>query len=237
MAQSTIIVLNTEGLNYVDIRTYLLVYGYIRMNEKYLEFSCDSIPLPIYHICLRFYYIVSLFGKHSKSIKIFGNQRNQMILDKVKGASVFGSHTCYSKYWIHSLSKYIITYKIKINQCQIQYSTICIGISSDDTIIDDNFAINKYMLPWYAFDNWGAQRMFNAMRMKQAYHQGFTKNDIITLILNLKNKTLTIMINDDLDRKHCIENIKTGPDIKYKFAISAWYRGDSLSVIHHSIQT
>ena len=232
-----LVMLNCDGIKYVDMKTYLKVFGYIRSYEKSLK--SKIIPQSIYHICLKYIYIHYFFGVKSESIKLSGHNKQTMIVDKSfgrKAGGVWSTHCIYGKYMFDSISNMIIKYKIKIVASNRKYSTFNIGFASDHNAIDTNFAEQKTDSPWYSFDSWGLIRRYNKQPCyTQNLNSIYAKNDIVIMTLDLKRGSLCYEIGDRNDSKTIIENIERSSDLKYKLALSAWYNGDSLSILDLSV--
>ena len=66
-----------NGNQTVSTRAHCLVFGVIRSHQQKLSMI---IPSPIYFLCLMFYYVQKLFGKHSTNIKVSGDQDETILL-------------------------------------------------------------------------------------------------------------------------------------------------------------
>eukprot|EP01084_Bolivina_argentea_P008730 16335_1 len=226
MNSDKLVLINVNGKCYVDGKSHLIVFGFIRQFEHLL------IPPAIFNMCLKYYYYGLYFDKCSKHIKISGECNETVTVNKGKsninckylGASVYG------QIWFDSMCEKIIICKFQVNQ-SVEECDMVIGITSSIATFGDYFSILD--ANWYAYLNAG-YKMCNPSEIRP-YGQMFLTNDTVTMILNLSTSTLSFEINDK-PQGIAFDNIVKGKDIKYKIAVSAWNNSDSVSIIDFKIK-
>ena len=214
---------------YVNIRTHLTVYGYIRAHFDEYEY-----PSSISMLCLM--YFLRIFDKYTSNITVSGDNNQTITSNDWRIGYGYGS------FWIHSLSKTIIKYKILVNrQSAIEYkSNNTIGITRKDKyLVNESMNYHKDNNIFYDLMNDGVVVAYESERREPIYRVGnddkkldvFQQGDIITMELNLIHGVLKFYVNDD--SKGISVNIKQNENIKYKFFIAILGKNDSFSVIDY----
>ena len=190
----------------------MVVSGYIRNNYK------EDIPSSIITICVM--YFLNLIGKCSSNIILSGvSNQNIVCNDGDLGIA-------YTSFWIHSLSKKVITCKILVNhQSSEKYSSMnSIGITSKDIYLV-NESLQEAGNTYYCLSNDG-----DTIVWPEDIYEYVVVKLIINSIIFINKGIITYYINDDLNGIS-IENIKQDETTKYKLFIQIWAKNDSFTII------
>ena len=123
-----------EDRKFVKKQDYFLVSGFIRLIDCQYQYQYQyqyQCPTSIITLCI--IYFLNFIDKYSSNIIISGDNNETITCNDKRRGNVYGS------FWIHSLSKKIITYKILVNnQSTKKYSSVnSIGITSNDNYLID----------------------------------------------------------------------------------------------------
>ena len=201
-----------------------LVFGFVAEIESELLSKC-VIPRSLRELCFKYYYICEYFAKHGKYI-ILNEIRD--IAWRQKGSDQHS--TIYGHQITDPSDKSIKSYKWTLKLLGFENKNgFFMGIdSSNEEYLENHFTswyYNKHA--FYAFTVTKYKRR-NGYGSKKANHLIFQVNDIVCLELNVKNKTFSIIINDDLDNSAIHENVAI-ENVTYRLAIT-------LTFAHHKVQ-
>ena len=199
--------------------TELLVSGYLRQHEISLS---QIIPPLVVHICLMFHWIPEYFDIISKYVKVSDDKLRIKLISK----TTKNQNTTFGAMRIPSTDTRIYLWTFKI-----------LHKKGDDIIIGISNGSNNNQ-PFHFRDrgkqtfNYGYCGNFKVVNTAfKIYGDDFKENDILKMILDLKKKTLSFMINDK-DQGIAFENIKYSPDIYYKMAVSFEGLTDEIQLIN-----
>ena len=208
-----------------DDATKLLIFGYIR-NMNVTHKISENIPDLICFVTLLYYMVREYFDKPGKGCQI---SEDKLCVTREKWN---GYHsTTYCKLWINSLSKSIVTWKLKIANKQSSPFEMMIGVTSSDTHQSDDFSdcdgVNETV---YAFTSDGHWSCHNGevTRDINSEYMAFTENDEIAFTLDLKNREILFQVNQG-NQNVIWTDIDCDEKIQYKFAVC-------LPDINHSMQ-
>eukprot|EP01084_Bolivina_argentea_P314136 544103_1 len=213
-----------------------LLFGYIREIEKIIRITDSQffvIPDSIIYLCLLHYYSNETF-KHcnTKVIKITENRATMMNTAYGGKSANMRWSTCYGSIKIPSFRKVIYCWRFRIVK-----KTSNMGIGISETIytrknkcfmggkLNSNGARYGY---WHHGFKWDSETHYLVK-----YYTAYGTGDIVEMILNMNNRTLSYAINDDVVNV-AFYDIKTGENIEYCMAISTLYKGDSVSILNYS---
>lgn len=224
--------LSSFNLQKCPLKTKLTVFGFIREVQLLFNDVTDNpyynIPFGINCICLSFYYLHIGWDKQKcdKDLVISGLQDNIVTVAAENRAGA----TVYHINWHESECKGKVTFTIKL----IKISDFFVGFSSFDDLIDDCFVNDERL-------NYGLQSDGDLWVEDISSHHSIIeenrmilelkKNDEVAMTLDLDQKEIYISHNKG-DKIRLFENIETGPNIRYKFAVSFYWAnyGDSVTI-------
>ena len=215
---------NFDRLKFVDERFKCLVYGFTNELNKDSNMSIKEIA----NLCILYYYEMERFIRCSKDIEIIdGDQAGTQNIVNVVNA-VTSWRSAYGEMIIDSIkypnAVYQWTFKINMN-------SVSIGIVSVQDDIENDNSVEGY-LGWhnkfYALGNDGdLESSSQGYPQDTIYKERSTVGDIITMIYNAKNKTLSFIKNETPVKIACKDvDIAT----KYRLAISTWCRGQDETI-------
>ena len=225
--------LSQSSLKRFPIKVQLTVFGFIRETQagfNVVDNPYYNIPFGINHICLTFYY--SNIGwdsnKCSDGLVISGLQDDTVT---VHSTSTDG-YTVYHKHWYHSQLKGFVNFKIQVGQLSDEGDGY-FGFASCDNIINGRF-YSEPEKPNYALQgNDSLWCKFEVEDDSIVDENGDTleQGDQATFTLNLSESKIYFAKNGG-EKKAIFENIESGNDIKYKFAITFFYPhpGDNVTI-------
>ena len=128
----------------------------------------------------------------------------------------------YTNIWIESMSNKMVKWKIKMNKCE---HIICRIVSNDDFY---------HTLPNYGFSTDGQTYTNGEWTMRDMmYKSKLKQRDILTVILNTKDGSISTMRNDN-DLQVVCEGIERSRDIKYKLCFQLG-QDDSVTLVDFEI--
>ena len=213
----------------MDERDKLLIFGYVRNEEKIQKLS--NIPMAILYLCLLYYYEPECFAQaRPDCFRISGDG---LSITNIKFCSIY-EHSIYLNRWIPSNTDMIYKWIFKIE-----------GIDSDVNTIDEPFASIYFGLvskcdkvnpepsdtaitaiPNYGISNRGHRYEnclgeYSKIRDKN-WH--FDKGDTLKYILNLKNNTWSFQKNNGTVLE-IFKTIQKLDETRYKFAVQSTLKG------------
>ena len=209
----------------IDDRTKYAVYGWIRKCEQQLQLQ--NVPKGIADIIILYYRKAEIFDIiDGEGIKLSDDQTSVTFLKLFNGASFYNS---YGLNEISSMNKNKYKWDLRIsNFKEGSLSYIWIGISSTYEIQPDAFSRMKGWCYIASFDGSG----YTTDHMGATTKIPFGKGDKVTFILDLGKETLTLMVNDNIDKSYCFENIKKDIDIKYRLMVTLNGKNNGVQVEH-----
>eukprot|EP01084_Bolivina_argentea_P193173 331454_1 len=218
-----------KQMKQIDNETKNLVFGFIRQKLwKHISNLSNTYGIPelIIYICLTFYYIPESFGICPSHV--IGILSNRTTIIKYGNKHAW-NNTTYGHRIIHSNSNSINKWKIKINTL-FNHESIVIGFTSNNNN-SINYDFSQQYDVNYAWTNKG-KFLQSGNVMNRHSNCKFSQGDIIILTLDLRRLQIIYELNDS-NKKHCVENIAKGNNIKYQLAVSMYHYGDSISIIDH----
>ena len=204
-----------------------LVFGYVRSIQKCYK-SLNTIPVDIIYLCVLFLFQIEQFDIIGSEINV---SKDKSTIIKVKSGkdNCNWLNTSYGKAAILSTSGSIVTWKIKLGT--FDYSgNICMGISSTTNCQDKDFTENAQGY-FYAVSDGGTkfETPFKP-RCEDAFKLRYGSNDVVTIILNLKDEILSFAVNDRPAVVGWI-NVRIDNNVSYRFAASMRFPLDSMSIV------
>ena len=180
----------------------------------------------ISYLCLSYYHHGENFEKAGNDINI---SNDKMTITKVSTTYTW-HNTAYGKTWIDSSINQIAEWKFKIDKLAGQIY-ICL-VSKDNRLNRDcnssedspNFGVNNEGI---MVKHGGTPKRLNGLR--------FYQNDEISMILNTKNRELSVEYADG--QRLGLWEIPIGNNIRYKMAVSLFFGQDRISLIDFSDNT
>ena len=238
----------------IDTDSKFAVSGYIREQHLRLRSSqhvlFQHVPIAISSLCTFYYHSNDYF--HSKFIneeytKILNNGKTlKQLVDVNAEPSAMKGCTSFGSALVPSISKSICKWDIKINK--LTDGTIICGVSSKPYDTNDFFhwkwdkdqfqnnqesdtklkAIDcsKFNRVSYGYGDSGQY-----IRYGQNFNHGtswFNEGDIVSVCLNLQNRTLRFDVNNK--QTVTFENIEISHDIDYRLAIVMYEANESISI-------
>ena len=185
--------------------------------------SLNSIPIDIIYLCILFLYEIEYFAIIGSRINL---STDRLTITKDKYAMENWLNTSYGKIDILSTSESIATWKIKVGKFN-HMGNICMGITSTTNCTDKDFTEDKEGHLYAVSDAGTIFQSYIGPQWNDALKYG--SNDIVTIILNLKDATLSYAINE----KEAVvgwSNIKIDNNVSYRFAVSMRFPLDSVSI-------
>eukprot|EP01084_Bolivina_argentea_P114844 204375_1 len=211
----------------------LLVYGYIKHSEieQTLTTNIRIIPQPIYDLILLFCDGFESFQHYVGDLAFTTNTIIKRTFTMTDSAHI----TCYGAMKIPSLNhRTRYHWKFKINK---RTDSMAIGIDETKSKWKNtNFLRNQSKEEAtysYGLYHDGKKAQWNVHGFTYSKHQKALKyktNDIVDMILNLNDNTLSYSINGGKKYK-VFSKILTGGNIEYYMAIYVYYKGDSISLL------
>ena len=213
--------LSLEKVKTIDQRTKDTVFGFIKQSQTLLpsnESYYNIVPL-ICHIILLFYCKLEIFTVYDKDEFEYNEYENILTKKRNKRCTAYGNIDIYG----NNLFIYEWTFKI-LNSG----GDIYIGIDSSykgciNSRFTSGYNINKH----YAYGAEGYKYDFIDNRDKYGYV--FKNNDIIKMILNIKQKTISFYHHKDIGI--AFENIDFTENKKYNMAVSMYGKHDSVQLL------
>eukprot|EP01084_Bolivina_argentea_P063787 116381_1 len=215
-----------------DIFTKSIIFGYIKRIPNISNIA-SHIPMTIKYLILLFYSELEWFETVPKDIDI---SNNKMTITKKKYAKLNWANVTFCKNLIPATLNKIVKWTFKINKYHQKkislpfYQAFCIRIQTKDTR-DRNQRTND---TFYEFTSDGSlfeHGMYELFR-KHGNGRKFRENDIVTVILNLKNRQILQQINDEM----CVilwSNIEINASIYYRIAITIRHPQNSISMFRY----
>ena len=164
------------------------------------------------------------FDDSCSDISVIGQEMNTIAKHSDSGwATIYGSK------WIKlNETTSIIKCRIKINKLRNASEGLCyIGISSNDYHPNGRYSFyNDNRNFSYRSDG----VVYHNSKYFELVNQGYKTNDIITLIINPFNQTISILKNDKLVNS---QMYNTSSNHQYKLAVSLFNKHDSVSIINN----
>ena len=217
-----------EMLKRVDDRTKYLVHGYIHLIENEFKLSMN-IPLSIIRICILFFFDREHFEKCGTDLVIEGDDSDT--IRKENNASGF-ANVGYTSTWIESNKFNSVKWTIKTVRGSAYESGIIVGVVSKEVDMNRSVQMNKDACPSYfaiTYQN-GMDIRVNTQKTKTKYGKTFGRTGSIFIVeLDLKNQQLIYHV----DGENCgvaADNIAKGDDIRYKLAVSIYWKDATLQI-------
>ena len=193
-------------LKTVDNRSKDSVFGYIRQSRD--ESKDAAIPTMIQYCCLKYYFINEYFSKCCIDLRISNNGR---VVKSTDSGCQYREHSAFGNIIVNPSSKCITEYKWTVKLLELTGGGY-FGLNP----LNCPDAANSYGLGLSRGSVWGN-------RICQSYSTGSVKNDIISMVLNVKNKTLSFHRNGkDLGNINCEIDMNR----KYRMSVT-FYKTDS----------
>ena len=218
----------------VDRETQYLVYGFIHETEKL--YKLDNIPNIIIELCVAFFhYIDEIFS-------IYNPQSIQLSEDKKTITQIeFNRDDC--NFGINQITSADneCKYEWDLNIIKMDFNSrmqrvIYIGISSL-TQMNQSKKLSGYN---YLYQNWttmtgGTSSTVSWIERKrkwnlnEQYGEMYETGDKVTICLDFEKKQLSFKLND-IDQGVAFDDIKVGPNIKYRLIVKLCDVGSSVSI-------
>lgn len=204
-----------EAAQRADVKTKYSVYGYI--HEMEIKLQLQFIPDSISIMCLGYYYVQETF--YMARSDCFEIEQNGLKITNKKYVR-FPDHTIYLNKWIYTKSTLIAKWIFEIIEISSEYYEISFALISNEGDIKQG--IQRDGLFGIIFDN-GIREYPDRLPQTGTsidfnHKKSFGKGDIISIIFDLINKTLSYQINESdtfLIHNHQYFELKN----KYKMAM------------------
>ena len=205
-----------KRLKQINNKDKFAVFGYIRETEN--ESSLLTIPMMIYYLCLAYYFQEDYFDESRSNMAISA--------DKLTATHNGEWAYAYCKQWIDSHVEQITKWIIKINhlnKANLQSNCMQFCITSN------------CKAPRYRFHSNGCLWTFYGNHRTITEDEGvvFNTNDILSIILNTKKRTICFIKNQE-EIRIIFREIKVDPTVRYKLAVTSYNDKNSVSLIHYS---
>ena len=222
-----------KRLKQVDIRTELLVNGYVRVIIDTLggHTLFENVPNYIHSLCMLFYFVYEYFDIIGKGVSV-SDDRSRITRNSDVDPSNRYLNTSFGKTKILSMESKIYRWEIKIHKGS---RFVTIGISSNYDHRDKHFVktissvSDKHI--YYAYNGYGGIKADVdegiVVYSKAAGHV----RDIIELELDLIEKKITFYKNG-ISQGVAFTDIKVGDDIVYRLSVSLGGKDNKVSIIN-----
>ena len=207
------------------------VSGYIRNTTKNMTFINDMlIPIEIITEIFKFYFEeMDIFNKHDPDIFDISNEKKTATRKKNSKPYIWG--TVYGNQWIQSTLKQIVKWKIKVVKLNVENS--CFGVSIIDDKQTGNYCHDKDNA---CYGLWGCSGgTMIKHRWKSGYGTGVHPGDVVEIILNLIDHTISYCVNDK-SLGIAFKEIPIGDNIKYILAVALLNDGSEISLQDFKIE-
>ena len=224
-----------KRLSKIDDRTKDAVNGWIRKQRQSLNL-CD-VPMMLCSICILYYHNDEIFEMIAKSVIL---SKNKKCITKIK-------NVCYhSNYGINEIStdsEYEYKWDLKIKEIEIS-TNVFVGLSSKYDTKQHNFCVTDGVNFIYCSDGDIHHERNHCERDRNIpgwdwnkYGNRFVKNDIVSIILDLKRKQINFLVNG-IDQGIAYENVKfpASQKIKLRLSVSMCSSGQSVEIVKFSKQ-
>ena len=208
--------INFESLEKVDLRTHLIIFGYLRqlqqllLNENSVHNVYIDTPLLINYKCLLFYIGgMDYFFRCGRHCELLNNNKLIKHLKLEWGNATFGKHE------ILSTSQGIHKWTLQNKSNNRNFN---VGISSINK--RTNRIFDTFDAPFYAYSVGLGRKKSTDITHWINYGEGIPKpNDSITVELDLYKKQISFYVNGE-NQGIAFRNIKTGNNLKYCLAVT-----------------
>ena len=238
--------LNLQNIKHIDVKSRVLMNGYLRSLFKESEKDDIIIPDLVLHICLLFYYqreyfsfIINGHTRISQNFVSSDDKKTMSLVDNCYG-------TVYGDIKIDSLSEVICRWDIRVRgetlrKTQDLVKYMIIGISGDepkDEFKNWRHSYNILQLP-NTFACGGqildARNIYGAKEcviQKAVPELTWNDGDIVGIKLDLKQRNIEYFVNDEnIAITH--KNLPIGKDIKYRLGIIMNHDGNCATIESH----
>ena len=232
--------LKLEDIKHVDIKSHILMNGYLRILCIDQDDNDHIIPDLVLHICLLFYYPREHFSfsidackQISPNFKFSDDKKTVVLIDKCYG-------TVYGNIKIDSLSEDICKWNIKVYKNDLHQGSdytkyLSLGISGDEP--HDQYIDSWNKMPPNSFLCVGNGKIYGSSEcvMDELCINNkpiWTDGDIVGIKLNLKQRNIEYYINNE-NIGIIYKNIPIGKDIKYRLITTMTHNGHCASIQSH----
>eukprot|EP01084_Bolivina_argentea_P200600 343023_1 len=213
--------IDLKSLKDIDIHTEYTVYGFIRQFQKILGLSTwHIIPPLVYKICLAFYTV-----KDEWNVNKIGDE--VIIKDRTityKSAGLW--HTVYGTMKCKYPNKY--TWEMRIESLASR-KEIMIGIADINTNYQNHDVARANAFLFWSWNSGTCSYRDTVYRTK-GYGKVLVASDIIKMTLDLRNNSLSFMINNK-DYGVVIDDIPS--DKEYNLVVSLGDPGTTLTLLYN----
>ena len=215
-----------EAITHDDKST---VFGYVREAQK--KTADTNIPIVIFYICLGYFFDHDYFEKWDDSYMQISN--NKSTIEHIKDIGKYPKQTrfAFCKQWIQSNLAQIVKWKLQINKEIVNpWYGVKIRIGANNKCIASQGS--KETFPHYTFAGHNCWYRSTWTHGEGVVSNGvlFEEGDIITVILNTKEATIGVIVNDTM--LHIIwTGITINKNVRYKMTILSNDRGNSVSIL------
>ena len=212
-----------KQLKKIDKRTQYSVFGWIRNKEKAL--GLRHVSSMIAAICILYFRDDEIFDVINEDMKLAPNKK---LITKFQNDDDFKNNS-YGINEISSMSDMIYEWVLKIHNLNATDS-ITFGIATKQ-IPSKEFDEDEAEL-YYAFDGEGESTNHSSNTWK-SYGNTWSKNDIITMSLDLAKAQISLSINGQ-NQGVAYENVVKSVDAKYRLFASLVDIGDCVEILNFS---
>eukprot|EP01084_Bolivina_argentea_P187040 322270_1 len=215
---------NFKQLKQISQRTQDIVFGYIREIQK--DHSFQQAPELIGFVCLAYYYLSEYFDTIGANAEI--DEEKTTITNTHKQ---YRYASAYGRIKILSTETGIHKWKFKINGSK-EYMSI--GIE-EDGFKNLNQGVHFRKGISYALMCTGGTTK-NGKLNSSYLPNGYKKGDIVEIILNLSNKTISFIVNDQHNGEPAYKNILQRESLSYRMIVCTFDKGDGATLLDYSAQ-
>ena len=206
-----------QAIKHIDNQYKYTVFGYLREKKKQLSLNINTIPNSISYLSLLYYYQGEYFARCSKNISI---SDNKMTASRYHGGTIWNNATICSKS-IDSMTDCIAKWTFKINYiCPNEPSFVTHFIFSLLSNPNEFERSKQKKSPYYDLFANGMKYRHDVIPKDYPQKQWQNaKNDKIALTLNLKERTFTLIKNDDDKFQSSLPKIQRRAGLEYTLCI------------------
>ena len=221
--------LNLKEIKKADIKSQYLVFGFVKECQLLFEDKDDNIIRNITDLII---YTIIAFYAHFEFFEHFAEDKFKTE-DDGRIITKNGDElrlTAYGSIIIPFESEAVYTWKIRI----LKGNTIAIGIDEASRKCMQEIFFNCRKSKNYAYAS-GTGKKYSHKKHRVNFLQPYSKDDVITMELNMKEKSLSFAKNDDKLTK-AYDNIEESAD-GYSLAVFIRYKYYSIQLLSYQCRS
>lgn len=216
-----------QKLSKIEKRFKYPVFAWVRKAEQELTL-CINIPTAISYLCVLYSMDVEYFNTTPQKFVILSADKKSITRNHIQPftyhANSFGNVA------INSNSNCIHTWELKISRmAALTFKPVLVGVSSSN-VCNQSILMMKSD-PYYVIR--GAYKYCHTMHGGQEFGTRYHEQDIITIILNLKDASVSFAINDE-NAEIAFNDIDQMEGLRYKVVVALPNKGDCIELQSYS---